>query len=77
MVDIMDKIQSITEIGKTTSEKQKNINIKGFLHMGCLIIKYDILETISILRNFIDDNDLKFIVGQVTKVKQVLNTWRN
>lgn len=68
MVDIMDKIQSITEIGKTTSEKQKNINISGVFYIwDVLIIKYDILETISILRNFIDDNDLKFIVGQVTK----------
>lgn len=69
MVDIMEKIQRITEIGKTTDEKRKNINAAGVFYVwDVLVSKYDIMETISILSNFIEDNDLKFIVGQVEKV---------
>lgn len=68
MVDIMDKIQRITEIGKSKSEKRKNINISGVFYIwDVLVIKHDILETVTILRNFIEDIDLKFIVGQVEK----------
>lgn len=68
MVDIMEKIQRLTEIGKTTSEKRKNINVSEVFYIwDSLLLKHDVLETISILRNFIEDDDLKFIVGQVTK----------
>jgi hypothetical protein len=68
MVDIMDKIQKITEIGKSTDEKRKGINISAVFYIwDTLVLKYDFLETIGILRNFIEGNDLKFVVGQVEK----------
>ncbi len=68
MVDIMEKIQRITEIGKTTDEKRKDINISEvFSIWDILVLKYDIRQTIGILSNFIEDSDLKFIIGQVEK----------
>jgi len=68
MIDIMDKIQRITDIGKARYEKRKNINISEVFYIwDVLVVKHDILETVNIVRNFIEDIDLKFIVGKVEK----------
>ncbi|NLX90986.1 MAG: DUF3231 family protein [Firmicutes bacterium] len=68
MIDIMDKIQRITDIGKARYEKRKNINISEVFYIwDVLVVKHDILETVNIVRNFIEDIDLKFIVGKMEK----------
>lgn len=65
----MDKIQNLTNLGKTTCEKQKIINVSEVFYIwDILLTKLDILETIQILEDFIEDADLKFINGQVTNV---------
>lgn len=66
-MDIMDKLQNITNLGKTTREKQRIINVvEVFYVWDILVTKLDILETIQIFENFIEDSDLKIINVQVT-----------
>jgi len=68
MVDIMDKLQKIAEIGKSAKEKQEAINVsEAFYVWDILVAKLDIMEAIQILENLIDDKDLKFIAGQLVK----------
>lgn len=62
----MNKLQAITDIGKSTREKQKNINVSEvFYAWDIMAAKLDIMETVQIIENFIDDIDLKFIAGQL------------
>ncbi|ATW23631.1 hypothetical protein [Candidatus Formimonas warabiya] len=69
MVDIMDKLQKIGEIGKSPREKQRLINVNEVFYVwDILVTKLDIMETIGIMENFIEDIDLKFITGQLVKV---------
>lgn len=69
-MDIMDKIQKVADIGKSTREKQKNINvIEVFYVWDILVIKMDALETIQLLEHMIEDHDLKIVKN---KVKEVL-----
>lgn len=66
-MDVMDKLQNITNIGKSTREKQRIINVvEVFYVWDILVTKLDILETIQIFENFIEDSDLKIINSQVT-----------
>lgn len=71
MVDVMDKLQKITEFGKSTRDKQRYINVSEVSYIwDILVIKLDIMETTQIFKNFIDDNDLKFINHQVVTALQ-------
>ncbi|MEW5953844.1 MAG: hypothetical protein AB1815_08950 [Bacillota bacterium] len=64
MVDVMDKVQKLTEIGKSIRDKQRVINVNEVFYVwDILVTKLDIMETVQISENFIDDNDLKYIAG--------------
>ena len=68
MVDIMDKVQKITEINKSTREKQEFINVSEVFYVwDILVTKLDIKQTVQIEENLIQDTDLKFISGQLLK----------
>lgn len=71
MVDIMDKIQSLMEIGLSPKEKMGSINVsEAFFAWDILVFKLDIMESIQIIENFISDQDLKLITGRVVDTIQ-------
>ncbi|WP_238456394.1 hypothetical protein [Desulfotruncus arcticus] len=71
MADIMDKLQKIKEIGKSTKEKQQFINVSEVFYIWeIMVAKLDMLENIQISENFIDDVDLRYISGKVVDVLQ-------
>lgn len=62
IVDLMDKLQKITDIGKSAKDKQRIINVSEVFYIwDILVTKLDILETIQLYENFIEDYDLKVI----------------
>lgn len=66
IVDLMDKLHKITTIGLSTREKQKFINVSEvFYAWDVLTLKLDILETVQLTENFVDDIDLKYILGKI------------
>ncbi|HWI55406.1 MAG TPA: hypothetical protein VNT57_06920, partial [Desulfobacteria bacterium] len=66
IVDVMDKIQKIAQIGKSAREKQSIINVvEVFYVWDILVTKLDVLENIEIFENMIEDTDLKLINHQV------------
>jgi hypothetical protein len=66
MVDIMDKLQGVTEIGKSTREKQATINVSEVFYIWDIqVMKFDMLETMHIIENFINDYDLKYIFNKI------------
>lgn len=68
----MDKIQKLKEIGESTREKQKNVNVAEIYYIwDILVAKLDQMESVQIVENFIDDVDLKIIAG---KIKHALQT---
>lgn len=68
MVDIMDKLQKISEMGKTTRDKQRLINVNEVFYVwDILVTKLDIMEHIQLIDNFIEDADLKIISHRVVK----------
>lgn len=68
MVDIMDKLQALTDLGKPMDEKQKLINVNEVFYIwDVLMAKSDILETLHIFDDFIEDKDLKFVAGRLVK----------
>ena len=70
-MDIMGKIQSIKEIGKSTEEKQQFISVgEIFIIWDIMVAKLDQLESIQIIENFIDDVDLRYISGKVVAALQ-------
>lgn len=69
MIDIMDKVQKVTNLGKSPREKQKLINVNEVFYIwDILVTKLDILETIEMFENFIDDYDLKLINAKVRNI---------
>ncbi len=66
MVDILDKIQKITDIGKSTQEKQSTLNVSEVFYIwDTMVTKLDILDTMQIFENYIEGKDLKFIAGKL------------
>lgn len=66
MVDIMDKIQKLSEFGKTTQEKQKFINVNEVFYVwDIMVTKLDIMDTVQISENLISDKGLKAMSGQL------------
>lgn len=62
----MDKLQKLTNIGLSTREKQRFINVNEvFYAWDVLTLKMDILETVQLKENFVDDIDLRYILGKV------------
>lgn len=69
MVDLMDKLHKLTEMGRSTLDKQNLINVNEVFYIwDILTIKLDILENVQIFDSFIEDKDLKWITHQVVKV---------
>lgn len=65
-MDVMDKIQRVAEIGKSTRQKQRTISsIEVFYIWDVLVTKFDSLETLQIFEHMIEDNDLKIINNKV------------
>ncbi len=65
---ITEKVQQLTEIGKSTKDKQALINVSEVFYVwDVMVMKYDILTKVKIMDNFIHDIDLKFISGQLAK----------
>lgn len=65
-MDIMEKVQKITELGKSAREKQKFINVSEVFYIwDILVMKLDIMETVQIFDDFIKDYDLKIIKDEV------------
>ncbi|ODA41925.1 DUF3231 family protein [Desulfosporosinus sp. BG] len=66
MVDIMDKLQKLTDTGKSIREKQRIINVvEVFYIWDVLVTKLDALETVQIFEHMIKDNDLAIIKNKV------------
>ncbi|WP_242833787.1 hypothetical protein [Desulfosporosinus sp. OT] len=66
MVDIMDKLQELTNTGKSIREKQRIINVvEVFYIWDVLVTKLDALETVQIFEHMIEDNDLVIIKNKV------------
>ncbi len=68
MIDILDKLQHLTELGKSVEEKQNFLNVNEvYCIWDILVSKLDIMETTQLLENFIDDADLRIISNQLVK----------
>lgn len=62
----MDKIQKITNIGKSARENQRIITvIEVFYIWDVLVTKLDALETLQVFEHMIEDNDLIIIKNKV------------
>jgi hypothetical protein len=67
----MDKLQLVTEIGKSPRERQILLNVSEvFSIWDILVMKFDIMETVQIFEKSIEDYDLKIIKDQVASVLQ-------
>lgn len=65
-MDIMDKLQKATEVVTPIREKQRTVNVSEVFYVwDILVTKLDIMETVQIFDDLIDDIDLKFISDQV------------
>jgi len=75
MVDLMDKWQVITDLGKTTREKQATINVSEVYYIWEIYtMKFDMLEGMHIIENFVHDDDLKYILSKfVAGLKSGIN----
>ncbi|MCW3491640.1 hypothetical protein [Dethiobacter alkaliphilus] len=65
---IMEKVQQITEMGKSNKDLQGLINVSEVFYVwDIMVMKFDILTTVMLMENFIKDKDLKFIAAQLSK----------
>lgn len=65
---IMEKVHKLTEIGKSAKDKQQLINVSEVFYVwDIMVMKYDILSTVRIAENFVNDKDLRFIAEQLAK----------
>lgn len=57
--------QRISELGKSTRDKQAEITVAEVWHLHRhLTMRYDVLETTNILHSFVKSKDLKLIMGK-------------
>jgi hypothetical protein len=62
LVDISSQIKKITDIGKSTVDKQRDINVSDVWHLWDLLTSnYDLVEIHNVLINFVKDEDLKIM----------------
>lgn len=65
MVDVMDKLQKISNIGKSVRDMQKEINVSEVFYIwDIMVTKLDLLTTLNILDNHIESTDLKIIANK-------------
>lgn len=68
---LLDLYQKAVNITKSSEEKQKEISISEVFHLSThLKMRYDVLETTQILRNYAKSTDLLFILTQGEKILQ-------
>jgi len=61
---IMKHIKKFSEIGMSTKDKQKEINVSEAFHLwNHLVTRYSIIQTTEIMGNYARDMDLKFIIN--------------
>lgn len=71
---ITEQIQKIAELGMTTRDKQRNINVSEVFHLwNHLVQRYSVLQVTDILEAFTKDEDLKLIIiiGRKTLDKNI------
>lgn len=69
MLDLFDKLQRLSEIGRPSREKQELINVSEVFYIWDIVVnKYDILESIQIEANYINDKDLFIICNKMIDV---------
>src|SRR5687768_13549678 len=60
---ILDYLQEITDLTKTTTDKQRNINLSEVFHLwNHLVQRYHVIYITNTLASFVKDEDLKFIL---------------
>ncbi|MDT3700743.1 MAG: DUF3231 family protein [Thermincola sp.] len=68
---LLELYQKAVDLTKSCEEKQKEISISEVFHLSThLKMRYDVLETTQILRNYAKSPDLLFILSQGEKVLQ-------
>ncbi len=68
---IASMLEKLTDITKSAEEKQKEISVSEVFHLnGHLQMRYDVLETTNILKNFSKSPDLSLILEHGVKVLQ-------
>ena len=76
--------QKIFDMLKSTEEKQKDLSVGEVSHLSThLTIRYGILETTNVLKNFTKDGDLRLIIdigvkvieGQVTILEKLMKEY--
>lgn len=61
---ILKQIQKITELGKSPTEKQRNINVSEVFHLwNHLVQRYNVIQVTNNLEIFARDEDLKLLLG--------------
>lgn len=71
---ILKYVGKITELGKSTRDKQKNINVSEVFHLwNHLVQRYNVIYITNVLETFVKDEDLKLIlqIGSKTLGKHV------
>lgn len=71
---ILKFIRTISEYGKSTRDKQRNINVSEVFHLwNHLIQRYSVIYVTSVLENYAKDDDLKLVLkaGSQTLGKHV------
>lgn len=60
---ITEYVSKISEIGKSTEDKQRNINVSEVFHLwNHLVQRYSVINTTNTLEFFIKDEDLKLVL---------------
>ncbi|MDD2234520.1 MAG: DUF3231 family protein [Desulfitobacteriaceae bacterium] len=66
LVDISSQIKKITDIGKSTVDKQRYINVSDVWHLWDLLTSnYDLIEFHNIMMNFVKDEDFKIVLNKL------------
>jgi len=61
---MFEQMQKIAELGMSTKEKQRNINVSEVFHLwNHLIQRYNVIHVTNILESFVRDEDLKLILN--------------
>lgn len=69
MLNLFDKLQRLSEMGRSSREKQELINVNEVFYIWDIVVnKYDILETIQIEAKYIHDKDLALLNGKMTSI---------
>ena len=71
---ILKNIKKISEMDKSLSDKQKNINVSEVYHLwNHLMQRYNVIHVTNLLNSFVKDDDLKMVLnsGKKTLTKHI------